>query len=100
MLLYGLNELVRVAQWVNVLSININYDNFFVFIRVVRSSVADGDESGSPCGYEVWCLAANPSSGIFCCADSFYSAGHGGAFCFSPCYTTSLVRSFFFCVPL
>lgn len=68
---------------------------FWFFIRVVRSSVADGDESGSPCGYEVRCLAADPCSGILCCADSFYSAGHGGTLCFSPCYTTSLVHSFF-----
>ena len=31
-----------------------------------------------------------PVLAFFCCADSFYSFGHGGAFCFSPCYTTSL----------
>lgn len=85
------------AQWVKALSTSINGGNFLVFIRVIRGSVADGDESGSPCGYEVRCLAANPCNGILCCADSFYSAGHGGAFCFSPCYTTSLVCSFFLC---
>lgn len=90
-----LNEQVRVAQWVKALSSNINYGNFLVFIRVIRSSVADGDESGSACGYQVRCPAANPCDGVLCCADSFYSAGHGGAFCFSPCYTTSLVRSLF-----
>lgn len=74
-----------------VLSTNINYGNFLVFIRVVRSSVADGAETGAACGYKVRCLAANPCSGILCWADSFYSAGHGGAFCFPPCHTTSLV---------
>lgn len=79
---------------------NINYGNFLVFIRVIRSSVADGDESGSPCGYQVWCFAANSCSDILCCADSFYSPGHGGAFCFSPCNTTSLVCLFFCSIPL
>lgn len=64
---------------------------FFFFNRVIRSSVANGDESGPSCGHNLWCLTASPCSSLFCCADSFYSFGHGGAFCFSPCYTTSLV---------
>jgi len=82
--------LIRVAHWVNVCTTNINYENFF-FNRVIRSSMANGDESGSSCGCNIRCLAVSPSSSLFCCANSFYSFGHGGAFCFSPCSTTSLV---------
>lgn len=79
----------RVAHLVDVCSINMNYD--FFFSRTIRSSLANGDESGSSCGYNIWCLTASPRSSLFCCANSLYSFGNGGAFCFSPCYTTSLV---------
>lgn len=70
----------------------VDYEQFFLCMnRAIRSSVANGDESGSSRGHNVRCRAAGPCSGLFCCANSFYSFGHGGAFCFSPCHTTSLV---------